>query len=62
MTIQSLAAASPRVKGEIGTVFLLGQDAPLDATRDASGLMVTLPAPKPASANAPLVLKIALKR
>ena len=51
---------SPRVKGEIGAVHLLGQDAPLAATRDAGGLTVTLPVPKPESAKAPFVVRIAL--
>jgi alpha-L-fucosidase len=60
LTIKSLASDSPGVKGKIGTVHLLGQDAALAVTRDASGLTVTLPAPKPESATAPLVLKIAL--
>ena len=60
LTIKSLAADSPRVKGEVGAVHLLGQDAPLAATRDAGGLTVTLPVPKPDSARAPFVLKIAL--
>jgi len=41
---------------------LLGQDAALAATRDASGLTVELPAPKPEEARAPFVLKIALGR
>ena len=62
LTIKSLASDSPRVKGEIGTVHLLGQDAPLATTRDASGLTVTLPAPKPERARAPAVLRIALGR
>jgi hypothetical protein len=62
VSIKSPATGSPRVKGEIGAVRLLGQDAPLVVTRDASGLTVTLPAPKPESAKAPVVLKIALGR
>jgi alpha-L-fucosidase len=62
LTIKSLASDSPQVKGEIGAVHLLGQEAPLAATRDASGLTVTLPAPKPELAKAPVVLKIALGR
>jgi alpha-L-fucosidase len=62
VTIKSLTADSPHVKGEVGAVRLLGQDAPLAATRDANGLTVDLPAPKPESANAPFVLKIALGR
>src|SRR5262249_8802833 len=60
VTIKSLAADSSRVKGEIGAVCLLGRDAPLAATRDAGGLTVTLPVPKPERAKAPFVLKIAL--
>ncbi|MHB1422631.1 MAG: alpha-L-fucosidase [Gemmataceae bacterium] len=60
-TVTSLAADSPRVKGEIASVHLLGQDAPLVTTRDGSGLTVTLPATKLASSDASLVLKIALK-
>ena len=60
VTIKSLASDSPRVKGAIGAVHLLGQDAALTATRDANGLTVTLPAAKPASPNAPYALKIAL--
>ena len=47
LTIKSLASNSPRVKGKIGAVHLLGQDGPLETTRDANGLTVTLPAPKP---------------
>ena len=62
MTIKSLASDSPQVKGEIGAVHLLGQDAALAAVRDANGLTVDLPAPKPEGANAPFVLKIALGR
>ncbi len=62
VTIKSLAADSPHVKGEVGAVRLLGHDAPLAATRDANGLTVELPAPKPESASAPFVLKIALGR
>ena len=62
VTIKSLASDSPQVKGEIGAVHLLGQDAALAAARDANGLTVDLPAPKPEGANAPFVLKIALGR
>jgi hypothetical protein len=62
VTIKSLASDSPRAKGEVGTVHLLGQDAVLAAVRDANGLTVDLPAPKPEGANAPFVLKIALGR
>lgn len=62
VSITSLASGSPRVKGEIGAVRLLGKDAPLGTTRGASGLTVTLPAPRPESAKAPVVLKIALGR
>jgi alpha-L-fucosidase len=60
LTIKSLASDSPRAKGEIGAIHLLGQGAPLAATRDARGLTVTLPVPKPESAKAPFVLIIAL--
>ncbi len=62
VTIKSLATGSSLVKGEPGSVHLLGQDAPLVATRDASGLAVTLPVPKPENAKTPFVLKIALGR
>ncbi len=62
MSIKSLTTWAPRATGETGAVRLLGQDAPLVVTRGASGLTVTLPAPKPERAKAPVVLKITLGR
>jgi hypothetical protein len=62
VSIKSLTTWSPRATGETGAVCLLGQAVPLVVTRDASGLAVTLPAPKPESAKAPVVLKITLGR
>ena len=43
LTIKSLAAGSPHAPGQIERVELLGAKAPLEYTRDASGLHVTLP-------------------
>ncbi|HKH93706.1 MAG TPA: alpha-L-fucosidase [Gemmatimonadaceae bacterium] len=43
LTIKSLATGSPHAPGQIQRVELLGAKAPLEYTRDAQGLHVTLP-------------------
>jgi alpha-L-fucosidase len=47
LRIASLAAGSPHAPGEIARVELRGTGTPLAFTRDAGGLVVTLPAQKP---------------
>ena len=63
VTIKSLAAGSPHLAGEIGSVKLLGPKAKVTAQRTAEGLVVTLPAkqqPAPGQVAA-CVLKVALR-
>jgi len=47
LTIKSLAAGSAHYPQEVGQVELLGGQAALPFTRDAAGLVVTVPARKP---------------
>ena len=46
-TIKSLAKGSENFPKEVGRVELLGVDGPLTFTRDADGLVVSLPEKKP---------------
>ena len=43
LTIKSLAAGSPHAPGQVERVELLGAAAPLEHTRDAQGLTITVP-------------------
>jgi alpha-L-fucosidase len=47
LTIKSLAAGSPTYQGQVADVQLLGSNAKLAYSRDASGLAIPLPAQKP---------------
>jgi alpha-L-fucosidase len=47
MVVRSLGTAAGLWKGRIGTVRLLGHDAPLDWTQDADALRVRLPGTRP---------------
>jgi alpha-L-fucosidase len=47
ITIKSLAAGSPQMTGDIGSVHLLGSSTPLKWARNSQGLTVELPAQKP---------------
>ena len=47
LTIQTLAQNSENYPGDIAKVELLGAGAPLKFVRDASGLLISLPAEKP---------------
>ena len=50
ITIASLASGSPLAGGGVERVQLLGASAPLEHTRDGSGLTITLPDIRPSSA------------
>jgi hypothetical protein len=58
--VRLVAVRFVALEGEISTIRLLGQEAPLVMMRDAMGLTVTLPAPKPGSAKAPFVLEVVM--
>jgi alpha-L-fucosidase len=47
LTIRTLAAASPQYPRAVGRVEMLGVSGPLQFTREATGLVVTLPEKKP---------------
>jgi alpha-L-fucosidase len=47
LTIETLAQSRPEYPRQIGRVELLGSPGPLKFTREAGGLVVTLPANKP---------------
>ena len=47
LTIRTLARGNPAYPGEVGRVELLGNKGPLPVTRDASGLVITMPERKP---------------
>lgn len=57
LTIRSLARSSPHLQGEIRGVALLGASSPLEWSRDAKGLHVTLPTGERPSPHA-LALRI----
>ena len=48
VTIASLASGSPLARGQVERVELLGASAPLEHTRDGSGLTIMLPDARPA--------------
>ena len=58
VTIESLAAGSPRAPGRIERVALLGGPARLEHRRDARGLTVVLPETRPQGAVAVYALRI----
>jgi alpha-L-fucosidase len=47
VTIRSLARGAPHLPGEVRAVALVGTDAPVEWTRDETGLHVELPASRP---------------
>jgi hypothetical protein len=47
LTIRTLAAASPQYPREVGRVEMLGAVGALGFSREAAGLVVTLPEKKP---------------